>query len=130
MTDTDPVLAIWADCDPSMRGWAEMKKAIDAYRAGDIVTAISRAHVVRDAWGASWAEVSEALRRMHPEPETWVRPVPTKPEGKLRRGLRRVWGWVSAISVAMDFLVLAILVVMVVLGSGISLFRCIRDALP
>lgn len=130
MTDADPVLTVWADCDSSMPGWAEMKKAIDAYRAGDIVTAISRAHMVRDAWGQSWAELSEALRAMHPEPQTWIRPTPTKPEGKLRRGLRRVWGSVTAIDDAITCLTIASIAVMVLLATGISLFRCIGDALP
>lgn len=130
MTDADPVLAIWADSDPSMDGWAEAKKAVDAYRAGDIVSATSRAHMVRDTWGESWAELSEALWAMHTEPERGVRRAAKKSEGKLRRGLRSVWGWVTAIDDAITCLMIAIIALLVLVGSGISLFRCVRDALP
>ena len=130
MTDPDPVLAIWAECDPSMRGWAEAKKAVDAYRAGDLAAATSRAHMVRDTWGQGWAELSDALWELHTEPEPGVRRAPKKPEGKLRRGLRRVWGWVSAIDDALTCVTMASIVLLVLLASGISLFRCVRDALP
>jgi hypothetical protein len=113
-----------------MPGWAEAKKAVDAYRAGDLVTATSRAHMVRDTWGQSWAELSDALWAIHTEPEPGVRRAPKKPEGKLRRWLRGVGDLMGALGDALTCLEVAIVVVVVVLAIGLSLFDCIRNALP
>lgn len=130
MSDTEPILAIWAEYDPSVPGWAEAKKAIDAYQAGDIVTAIWRAQAVRDAWGQMWTQLSEALWALHPEGDAQARYAPPRREGKVRRGLRAVGEWIGAITAAMDFLEIAILVVVLVLASGVGLFQCLRNALP